>query len=161
MVNVSPNRRPAAPAAHNFRFDCQAERMYILGQQYGVPNFGWVWQPVERERVTVVTITENAAKAVWAVMAEEKLSPEDTFLRVAVKGGGCSGLSYDLGFDKEKRVGDVIVEKDGIRLIIDLRSQVYLAGTTLDYTSGLSGRGFFFSNPNASGTCGCGNSFSV
>jgi len=109
----------------------------------------------------VVTITENAAKAVWAVMAEEKLSPEDTFLRVAVKGGGCSGLSYDLGFDKEKRVGDVIVEKDGIRLIIDLRSQVYLAGTTLDYTSGLSGRGFFFSNPNASGTCGCGNSFSV
>jgi len=109
----------------------------------------------------VVSITENAAKAVWAVMAEEKLSPEDTFLRVAVKGGGCSGLSYDLGFDKEKRVGDVIVEKDGIRLIIDLRSQVYLAGTTLDYTSGLSGRGFFFSNPNASGTCGCGNSFSV
>ncbi|MBP2680992.1 MAG: iron-sulfur cluster assembly accessory protein [Candidatus Krumholzibacteriota bacterium] len=109
----------------------------------------------------MVTITENAAKAVWAVMAEEKLSPEDTFLRVAVKGGGCSGLSYDLGFDKEKRVGDVIVEKDGIRLIIDLRSQVYLAGTTLDYTSGLSGRGFFFSNPNASGTCGCGNSFSV
>ena len=109
----------------------------------------------------MVIITENAARAVKEVMATEKLSPEDTFLRVAVKGGGCSGLSYDLGFDNEKRVGDVVVEKDGVKLVIDLRSQVYLAGTTLDYTSGLGGRGFFFSNPNASGTCGCGNSFSV
>jgi iron-sulfur cluster assembly protein len=109
----------------------------------------------------MVNITENAAKAVMEVMAGEQLSPDDTFLRVAVKGGGCSGLSYDLGFDKEKRVGDVVVEKDGVKLVIDLRSQVYLAGTTLDYTSGLAGRGFFFSNPHASGTCGCGNSFSV
>jgi len=109
----------------------------------------------------MVTITEHAARAAKDAMAAEKLSPEDTFLRVAVKGGGCSGLSYDLGFDKERRVGDVIVERDGVKLVIDLRSQVYLAGTTLDYSSGLSGRGFFFSNPNASGTCGCGNSFSV
>jgi iron-sulfur cluster assembly protein len=109
----------------------------------------------------MVTITENAAKAVREVMTAEKMSLEETFLRVAVKGGGCSGLSYDLGFDSEKRVGDVVVEKDGVKLVIDLRSQVYLAGTTLDYSSGLSGRGFFFSNPNASGTCGCGNSFSV
>jgi iron-sulfur cluster assembly protein len=109
----------------------------------------------------MVTITETAARAVKDVMAAEKLSPENTFLRVAVKGGGCSGLSYDLGFDTEKRVGDVVVEKDGVRLIIDLKSQLYLAGTTLDYSSGLSGRGFFFSNPNAAGTCGCGNSFSV
>lgn len=109
----------------------------------------------------MVNITENAAKAVMEVLAAEQMSPDDTMLRVAVRGGGCSGLSYDLGFDKEKRVGDVVVEKDGVKLVIDLRSQVYLAGTTLDYTSGLSGRGFFFSNPNASGTCGCGNSFSV
>jgi len=109
----------------------------------------------------MVSITENAAKAIKQVMAAEKFSPEDTFLRVAVKGGGCSGLSYDLGFDREKRTGDVVVEKDGVRLVIDLKSQMYLAGTTLDYSSGLSGRGFYFMSPNAAGSCGCGNSFSA
>jgi iron-sulfur cluster assembly protein len=109
----------------------------------------------------MVSITESAATAVKGVMAAENLSLEETYLRVAVKGGGCSGLSYELGFDKEMRVGDVVVEKDGVRLVIDLKSQIYLAGTTLDYSSGLSGRGFFFSNPNATGTCGCGKSFSA
>jgi iron-sulfur cluster assembly protein len=115
----------------------------------------------KESRKGMVSITENAAKAVRGVMEEENLSTEETYLRVAVKGGGCSGLSYELGFDTEKRVGDVVVEKDGVRLIIDLKSQVYLAGTTLDYSSGLSGKGFFFSNPNATGTCGCGKSFSA
>ena len=109
----------------------------------------------------MVSITESAAKAAKEAMTAEKLSPEDTYLRVAVKGGGCSGLSYDLGFDRETRTGDVVVEKDGVRLVIDLKSQMYLAGTTLDYSSGLSGRGFYFMNPNATGTCGCGNSFSA
>jgi iron-sulfur cluster assembly protein len=109
----------------------------------------------------MISITESAARAVREVMAAEEISPEETYLRVAVKGGGCSGLSYDLAFDKETRTGDVVVEKDGVRLVIDLRSQVYLAGTTLDYSSGLSGRGFHFMNPNATGTCGCGSSFSA
>jgi iron-sulfur cluster assembly protein len=109
----------------------------------------------------MVTITENAAKAIKAAMVEENLSPEGAYLRVAVRGGGCSGLSYELGFDSEKKVGDIEVEKDGVRMLVDLKSQVFLAGTTLDFTSGLNGKGFVFTNPNASGTCGCGESFSV
>jgi iron-sulfur cluster assembly protein len=109
----------------------------------------------------MVTITEDAASAIKEAMTQENISADDTYLRVAVHGGGCSGLSYGLEFDKEKRVGDVEVEKDGVRLLIDLKSQVYLAGTTLDYSSGLGGKGFVFTNPNASGTCGCGNSFNV
>jgi iron-sulfur cluster assembly protein len=109
----------------------------------------------------MVTITEDAARAIKAAMIEENLEPDSAYLRVAVKGGGCSGLSYELGFDKEKKVGDVEVEKDGVRMLVDLKSQVFLAGTTLDFTSGLNGKGFVFSNPNAAGTCGCGESFSV
>ena len=109
----------------------------------------------------MITITETAAEAIKAAIADEKLAPEDTYLRVAVKGGGCSGMSYTLGFDNEKRTGDIEIEKDGVRLLVDLKSQVFLAGTTLDFSKGLNGRGFVFSNPNAAGTCGCGESFSV
>ena len=109
----------------------------------------------------MVTITENAARAIKDAMVGENLQPESAYLRVAVKGGGCSGLSYELGFDNEKKVGDIEIEKDGVRMLVDLKSQVFLAGTTLDFTSGLNGRGFVFSNPNAAGTCGCGESFSV
>jgi iron-sulfur cluster assembly protein len=109
----------------------------------------------------VITITERAAEAIKASMADEKLPVEDNYLRVAVKGGGCSGMSYDLGFDNAKKVGDIEIEKDGIRLLVDLKSQVFLAGTTLDFSAGLNGRGFVFTNPNAAGSCGCGESFSV
>ena len=109
----------------------------------------------------MLAITDTAAEAIKAAITDEKLVPEDTYLRVAVKGGGCSGMSYVLGFDKEKKVGDIEIEKDGVRLLVDLKSQVFLAGTTLDFSSGLNGRGFVFTNPNAAGTCGCGESFSV
>ena len=109
----------------------------------------------------MITITERAAEAIKASMADEKLTLEDNYLRVAVKGGGCSGMSYDLDFDNEKKTGDIEIEKDGVRLLVDLKSQVFLAGTTLDFSAGLNGRGFVFTNPNAAGTCGCGESFSV
>ncbi len=109
----------------------------------------------------MITITERAAEAIKVSMADEKLTLEDNYLRVAVKGGGCSGMSYDLDFDIEKKTGDIEVEKDGVRLLVDLKSQVFLAGTTLDFSAGLNGRGFVFTNPNAAGTCGCGESFSV
>ena len=109
----------------------------------------------------MITITERAAEAIKASLADEKLTVEDNYLRVAVKGGGCSGMSYDLGFDNAKKVGDIEIEKDGVRLLVDLKSQVFLAGTTLDFSAGLNGRGFVFTNPNAEGTCGCGESFSV
>lgn len=109
----------------------------------------------------MLTITDSAAAAIRQTMVEEKRSPEGTYLRVGVRGGGCSGLLYDLSFDTVKREGDLEIEKDGVRLLVDLRSQLYLAGTTLDYTTGLNGKGFVFVNPNAKGTCGCGESFTV
>lgn len=109
----------------------------------------------------MVTITDSAVDAIKAAFAEENTTPEESYLRVGVKGGGCSGLSYDLKIDKEKRADDLEIEKDGVRLLIDVKSQLYLAGTTLDHTTGLNGRGFVFVNPNATGTCGCGESFSV
>lgn len=109
----------------------------------------------------MLSITETAAEAIRVAITDEKLVPEDTYLRVAVKGGGCSGMSYSLDFDNEKKVGDIEIEKDGVRLLVDLKSQVFLAGTTLDFSTGLNGRGFVFTNPNAAGTCGCGESFSV
>ena len=93
--------------------------------------------------------------------AEASATPEDAYLRVGVKGGGCSGLSYDLTIDTDKREGDVEIEKGGIRLLIDAKSQLYITGTILDHSTGLNGKGFVFVNPNATGTCGCGESFSV
>ena len=87
--------------------------------------------------------------------------PETYGLRVGVKGGGCSGLSYSLGFDKEAREGDKIIAKDGVNLFVDPKSLFYLSGTELDYTDGLNGRGFVFNNPNATRSCGCGSSFGV
>ena len=83
------------------------------------------------------------------------------FLRVSVQGGGCSGLSYNLDFDNEEKTGDQFFEDKGIRMALDMKSFLYLAGTELDFTDGLNGRGFNFNNPNASRTCGCGESFSV
>ena len=93
-------------------------------------------------------------------MAQNNI-PETYGLRVGVKGGGCSGLSYSLGFDKEARAGDKIITKDGVQLFVDPKSLFYLSGTELDYTDGLNGKGFVFNNPSAAKTCGCGSSFGV
>jgi iron-sulfur cluster assembly protein len=109
----------------------------------------------------MVTITDSAVQAIKDAFAEESTTPEEAYLRVGVRGGGCSGLQYDLTIDTQKRDGDLVIEKDGVRVLVDLKSQLYLAGTTLDHTTGLRGRGFVFVNPNATGTCGCGESFSV
>jgi iron-sulfur cluster assembly protein len=107
----------------------------------------------------MITITDRAVAAAKAVMAEEDTCTESTYLRVGVKGGGCSGLRYDLSLEKEKREGDIEIEHWGVRFLIDAKSDLFLAGTTLDYTSGLNGKGFVFVNPSATGTCGCGESF--
>ena len=109
----------------------------------------------------MVTITDKAAEAIRSSMKEENVAVDSAYLRVSVRGGGCSGLMYDLTFDTEQREGDLVIEKDGVRLLVDQKSQLYLAGTTLDFTSGLNGKGFVFVNPNATGTCGCGESFSI
>lgn len=107
-----------------------------------------------------LVITEKAVQQIKNIMNESKI-PEGYGLRVGVKGGGCSGLSYTLGFDEKEKAGDTIIEEGGVRLFIDGKSLFYISGMTLDFSDGLNGRGFIFDNPNATKTCGCGSSFGV
>jgi iron-sulfur cluster assembly protein len=107
-----------------------------------------------------ITISEKAIKEIRKIMEENNFTP-DVGLRIGVKGGGCSGLTYSMGFDPESREGDTIMEQDNIKLYVDGKSLFYLMGTELDFTDGLNGKGFIFNNPNATKTCGCGESFGV
>lgn len=109
-----------------------------------------------------ISITERAAKQLKRIREEQKIS-EDALLRVGVVSGGCSGLTYDLEFDTDPDADDEDqrFEDKGIKLVIDMRSFLYLSGTELDYTDGLDGEGFHFHNPNANRTCSCGESFSI
>jgi iron-sulfur cluster assembly protein len=108
----------------------------------------------------IFTLTMKAKSQLDKLMVEEQCT-EDHFLRVSVKGGGCSGLTYDLDFDDTIVPFDEISEDQGLKLVIDKRSLLYLLGTELDFTEGLNGKGFLFTNPNASRTCGCGESFGI
>ncbi|MGZ3864132.1 MAG: iron-sulfur cluster insertion protein ErpA [Bacteroidia bacterium] len=108
----------------------------------------------------MITISE-AAKEHAVKLIKEENRPEGTFIRVGVDGGGCSGLTYNLIFDNQLKEGDQSFEDKGIKVVVDRKSFLYLVGTELDYTGGLNGKGFVFKNPNASRTCGCGESFSV
>jgi iron-sulfur cluster assembly protein len=107
-----------------------------------------------------IEITEKAVKQVHRIKEENNI-PQEYGLRIGVKGGGCSGLTYQLGFDGEPKDTDTVIEKDGIKLFVDGKSLFYLTGTILDFSDGLNGRGFVFNNPNATKTCGCGESFGV
>lgn len=107
----------------------------------------------------MIKVTESAKEQALRLMAEA--GDEGSFIRVGVHGGGCSGLMYDLDFDKEEREGDKVFEDNGIKIVVDKKSFLYLVGTTLDYSGGLNGKGFVFQNPNADRTCGCGESFSI
>lgn len=106
----------------------------------------------------MISVTPTAAEEVKRIL--EKQANRDLGLRIGVKGGGCSGLSYALGFDTQ-REGDNVFEIQGLRVLVDAKSYLYLTNTTLDFHDGLEGRGFKFVNPNAQKTCGCGESFSV
>lgn len=108
----------------------------------------------------MITVSENAKNHAINLIQKEN-RPEGTFIRVGVDGGGCSGLSYKLEFDNELKEGDQMFEDKGIKVVVDRKSFLYLVGTELEYTGGLNGKGFIFKNPNASRTCGCGESFSV
>lgn len=114
----------------------------------------------EVNQATEITVTEKAINAIKRIMKENNV-PENYGLRVGVKGGGCSGLSYTLGFDEAKKEGDTVINAESINLFIDGKSLFYLSGTELDFSDGLNGKGFVFNNPNATKTCGCGESFGV
>jgi len=108
----------------------------------------------------MIYISEKAKEKVISLKQETGLS-DDYFLRVSVVGGGCSGLSYKLDFDNEPQPNDQAFEDNGVKLVTDLKSFLYLCDTTLDFSDGLNGKGFHFINPNASRSCGCGESFAV
>ena len=107
----------------------------------------------------MVTVTENAKNQAIRLMSEE--GKDGFFIRVGVEGGGCSGLRYQLTFDNNLTEDDKIFENNDMKVIEEKKSYLYLVGTTLDFSGGLNGKGFVFSNPNAERTCGCGESFSL
>jgi len=107
-----------------------------------------------------IHVTDKARERVKALMNESGYD-ENYFLRVSVVGGGCSGLSYKMDFDKELKPADQVFEDNGVKVVTDLKSFLYLVNTTLDFSDGLNGKGFHFNNPNASRTCSCGESFAV
>ena len=109
----------------------------------------------------MINVTDRAVQAIRDCIAAESKSPSDAYLRVAVKGGGCSGLMYQLSIDTVEGESDVVIANGDVRIVVDRKSKLFLHGLTLDYTSGLNGKGFVFSNPNAKATCGCGESFTV
>ena len=108
-----------------------------------------------------IYISDKAREKVMQLMSESGFSTDKYFVRVGVVGGGCSGLSYKLDFDNELKPTDQVFESNGIKVVTDLKSFLYLVNTTLEFTEGLNGKGFYFNNPNASRTCGCGESFAV
>ncbi len=109
-----------------------------------------------------IYVSDKAKEKVHKLMQDAGISADSSFfLRVGVVGGGCSGLSYKLDFDNERKPTDQEFEDNGVKVVTDLKSFLYLVNTTLDFSDGLNGKGFYFSNPNASRTCGCGESFAV
>jgi iron-sulfur cluster assembly protein len=112
------------------------------------------------ESSETVVITSRAAQEIRKIKSDNNI-PETHGLRLGIKGGGCSGMSYILAFDERPRQGDAILEQEGLTVFVDPKSLFYLSGTTLDFSDGLNGRGFVFNNPNAVRTCGCGQSFGV
>jgi len=109
----------------------------------------------------MIKVSDIAKKKVVELMNDDGFNPDIDFVRVGVKSGGCSGLSYELTFDKEQKEEDKVFEDNGVKIIVDNKSFLYLVGTTLEYSGGLNGTGFVFNNPNAQRTCGCGESFSL
>jgi iron-sulfur cluster assembly protein len=105
-------------------------------------------------------VADSAKERIEDILRSKNL-PEDYFVRVSVTSGGCSGLSYSMDFDNEQKPNDQIFDDNGVRIVTDLKSFLYLCNTTLEFSGGLDGKGFYFNNPNAARTCGCGESFAV
>lgn len=109
----------------------------------------------------MIYVSDSAKKRVTSIMEEKNFPLADYFVRVSVESGGCSGLSYKMDFDNEKKPMDQEFEDNGIKVVTDLKSFLYLVNTTLEFSEGLNGKGFYFNNPNAARSCACGESFSL
>lgn len=109
----------------------------------------------------MIKVSDTAKKRVITLMEDDGFNAATDYVRVGVKSGGCSGLSYELKFDNTLNENDKLFEDNDIKIAVDKKSVLYLAGTILEYSGGLNGKGFVFNNPNASRTCGCGESFSL
>lgn len=105
-------------------------------------------------------VADSAKEKIDEIIKTKNLS-KDYFVRVSVTSGGCSGLSYQMDFDNENKPNDQIFDDNGVKVVTDLKSFLYLCNTTLEFAGGLEGKGFYFNNPNAARTCGCGESFAV
>ncbi|MEZ4953445.1 MAG: iron-sulfur cluster assembly accessory protein [Saprospiraceae bacterium] len=108
----------------------------------------------------MVFVADSAKEKIQEIKQQENLT-DDYFVRVSVTSGGCSGLTYNLDFDNENQPNDQVFEDNGTKVVTDLKSFLYLCNTTLEFSGGLEGKGFYFNNPNAARTCGCGESFAV
>ena len=109
----------------------------------------------------MIKVSESASKKIVDMMKDDGFDPTNDYVRVGVKSGGCSGLSYELKFDKAITDNDKVFEDNQIKIAVEKKSFLYLVGTILEYSGGLNGKGFVFNNPNANRTCGCGESFSL
>ncbi len=109
----------------------------------------------------MIKVSESASKKIVDMMTDDGFDSSQDYVRVGVKSGGCSGLSYDLTFDKTIGENDKVFEDNNVKIAVEKKSFLYLAGTILEFSGGLNGKGFVFNNPNASRTCGCGESFSL
>jgi len=109
----------------------------------------------------MVFVANSAKERIDAILTEQNLDKKEYFVRVSVVSGGCSGLSYKMDFDNESQPRDQVFEDNGVKVVTDLKSFLYLCNTTLEFSGGLDGKGFYFNNPNAERECGCGESFAV
>ena len=109
----------------------------------------------------MIKVSESASKKIVNMMKDDGFDVAQDYVRVGVKSGGCSGLSYDLTFDKQIGENDKVFEDNNVKIVVEKKSFLYLAGTVLEFSGGLNGKGFVFNNPNANRTCGCGESFSL
>ena len=116
---------------------------------------------LDKIKIGMIKVSDTASKKIITMMQEDGFDAAKDYVRVGVKSGGCSGLSYDLKFDKEIGENDKIFEDNNVKIAVEKKSFLYLAGTILEFSGGLNGKGFVFNNPNAQRTCGCGESFSL
>lgn len=116
---------------------------------------------LDKINIAMIKVSDTASRKIVDMMKEDGFDAAQDYVRVGVKSGGCSGLSYELKFDKELGENDKVFEDNDVKIAVEKKSFLYLAGTILEYSGGLNGKGFVFNNPNASRTCGCGESFSL